>query len=452
MKLHRNGSPRWGAVGWALWVGLALVRGLLYAVLIPPWQAPDETGHFEYAWYIAQLGRVPAATDARPEFEREQIASLYAWRYGDFIGRPLPERMPDRMAKLPSRIFARRSRTFPHRFSPAYLWQALFIWPFRHQDLVFQLYAARFSSVVLNLLIVWMAWRIFRELAPRRWAEAMTAFVVFLPQHTFINAAVGEGPLAELAACVVLYAWLCMLKRGFSWASALAVIGGTAVGLWTKKTALFLIPLDFVILLLAVGRHRGKRGLRWLGFFIALVVGVGILLSHTYAGRYAVGLLSRWWSSPQLYLENGRITLENALRYTFDSFWAQFGWMSVRAGYGWYATVYLLTALALEGWVLPRSGGWPMRPGTKVIMGGALLLALGAWLAFAVTTPSGLAFYQGRYLFPVTVPVAFYWVGGWARWTPPRFRQYAPLGVVGVLIILDATVWFLTLWPDFYAP
>ena len=52
--------------GWlALFLTLALVRGLLYAVATPPWQAPDENGHFEYAWLIAHLERLPTRDDAR---------------------------------------------------------------------------------------------------------------------------------------------------------------------------------------------------------------------------------------------------------------------------------------------------------------------------------------------------------------------------------------------------
>ena len=115
------GNSRWT---WpALWMALALIRGLLYAAVVPPWQAPDEPGHFEYAWHIARLGRLPAPGEILPEFEREQLGSLYAWHYGAFIGRPLPDRMPERISELPSSIFAQYSRTLPGgRFSLAYLW------------------------------------------------------------------------------------------------------------------------------------------------------------------------------------------------------------------------------------------------------------------------------------------------------------------------------------------
>src|SRR6266545_109026 len=47
----------------ALLVALALLHGLLYVWLVPPWQAPDEPAQFEYAALIAALGRTPTVGD-----------------------------------------------------------------------------------------------------------------------------------------------------------------------------------------------------------------------------------------------------------------------------------------------------------------------------------------------------------------------------------------------------
>ncbi|MFN2285492.1 MAG: hypothetical protein ACK2UQ_13805, partial [Anaerolineae bacterium] len=46
---------------WRWLVLLALVtllRGGVYSVLDPPWYAPDEPSHFEYAWLLHDLGRI----------------------------------------------------------------------------------------------------------------------------------------------------------------------------------------------------------------------------------------------------------------------------------------------------------------------------------------------------------------------------------------------------------
>lgn len=439
--------------GWLLpLLSLALVRGLIYIALVPPWQAPDETGHFEHAWLVARSVSAPTQVEPSPAFESELIASLYEWRYGEFVGRPLLEYMPTQMDGLPDYIFAQRSRTLG-RFSLAYIWTAVFLRPFLHQDLVLQLYIARLTSVLLELGIVWLSWRIFKHLVPsHRLASAMTAFVVFLPQHTFINASVSEGPLAELCACATLYGWLQLFGGAVRLRYVMAVLGGTLLGLWTKNTAVFLLPLTILLSVLFLTTRQRERSL-WvwtISASIALIFLGVIVIGQIPAWQWAYSIIAQWISTPELYLENGQPSLGQAIWQLFDSFWAQFGWMNVRAGPAWYVLVYVLTALAMEGWFLPRSRLISVPIYAVWILGIAILLDLGGWLIFAMISPVGLAYSQGRYLFPITVAVAFFLVGGWMRLMPERWQKYFPFGVTILLATMDAAAVFLTLWPYFY--
>jgi hypothetical protein len=444
-----------------LLLGLTLVRGVIYAAVVPPWQAPDETGHFEYAWLMAQEGWLPDQEDISPAFEQELLGSLYERRYGEYIERALPQKMPVRVDDLSESIFARRARTVrSERFSLAYVWQALFLLPVRHQDLVVQLYAARFSSVVLNVVIVWLAWCIFGEVVPERpgLAAAMVAFMVFLPQHTFINASVSDGPLAEAAACIVFYGWLLLFRR--QRARSVSVMGaglaaaGTAVAMWTKKTGAFLLPLDVgALVLLLVLRYRGAARRRRLAYFASGLVLSGILvvlLLRAPVGRSMGRKIEQWWTAPEVYLENEQVSLGEALWQAYDSFWGQFGWMNVRVGDGWYVVVYALGLAAIEGWVWPRWRGWRISRRAKAVLGLGLVLAVAVWLGFVMLTPSGLAYHMGRYLFPAMVAAGFFLVGGWARWMPEQWQKYVLPGVVGVLAVVDATALCTGVWPFFY--
>jgi hypothetical protein len=444
-----------------LLLALTLVRGVMYIAVVPPWQAPDETAHFEYAWLIAHQGRLRDGEKVSPAFEGELLGSLYEWQYGDYTGRGLPSEMPARMNELSESIFARRSRTIVgRRFSLAYVWQALFLLPVRHQDLTVQLYAARFSSVVLNVLIVWLAWQIFGEGMPNRprLVAAMTALVVFLPQHTFINGSVNEGPLTEATACMVIYGWFLLFwqkrARLASVAGAGLVAAGTAVVMWTKKTGAFLLPLDVgaLVLLLVLRFEESTRGRRlaYLAFGLLLSGMVVALLLQTPVGRSMGREIEEWWTAPEVYLENEQISADKALWRTYDSFWGQFGWMNVRVGYGWYAVTYVLALAAVEGWAWPRWRGWRVSRRARGVLGLALALAIAVWLGFVVLTPGGLAFFQGRYLFPAAVPAAFFLVGGWARWVPERWQEAVLPGVVGLLAVVDATAFCLGIWPFFY--
>lgn len=447
------GNSRWT---WpALWMALALIRGLLYAAVVPPWQAPDEPGHFEYAWHIARLGRLPAPGEILPEFEREQLGSLYAWHYGAFIGRPLPDRMPERISELPSSIFAQHSRTLPGgRFSLAYLWAAGFMAPLIHEDLSVLLYLARASSVILNAMVIALAWAIFREAdLPEGWAVAATGFLVFWPQHTFINASVNEGPMAELWATLALWGWIRLFRRGLCPLGLGAIIGGTGLALWTKNTAAPLIPLS-VVYAAAWGYRilRSKRQWGWKltsGVTLAfLLFSAALLPFRTPVGRWVQGALRS--------LEPGNIggeglpPLDQIFRLTVESMWARFGWMNVSAGWFWYGVVYLLLVIALEGWMLPRSRRWRVPSWVIGVMGTFVAFTVAGWMFFVMNVPRGRYYAQGRYMFPAAVPLAFFLAGGWARWIPEGWEGARVFGFLLLWALLDAAAFAFALLPYFY--
>jgi hypothetical protein len=428
---------------------------MIYAVVIPPWQAPDEPGHFEFTWLIAQLGRIPKEADISSAFEQELLASLYEWRYGDLIGRPLPAKMPLRMDDLPLQIFARRARTIlSERFSLAYAWQALFILPFLHQDLAFQLFAVRFSSVWLNVGIVWLAYCMFQKLVPSRpsLSALMTSLMVFLPQHTFINSAVGDGPMAEWMACLVLYSWVCLFQKGFGIWRVVGIVLGTLAAVWSKRTTIFLVPVDVG---LAFGWFLRQRHRFWTWSRVLYVCAGLVLLSLVLWGwsRSSLGVptlrsLNRFLAFPELvWVDERGISFGSALLLMCDSFWANFGWMTLAVSERWYGAVMALTLLSLIGWGtkgdahVPRWGigimATSLLTATLFFIVGGLLLQPFYWL-------------QGRYLFPVTASYAFLFVGGLERLFARRYGHFAVLFLL-FLVLFDVFCIVEYVLPYFYS-
>src|SRR5689334_19002324 len=74
----------------ALLFVLALTHGALYAVITPPWQAPDEVAHFEYAWLMGKLGHTLWNENASPELEQALIQSLYDYHAWTYVRVPTP--------------------------------------------------------------------------------------------------------------------------------------------------------------------------------------------------------------------------------------------------------------------------------------------------------------------------------------------------------------------------
>jgi hypothetical protein len=446
-------APRPSRLWLSLFLLLTLVTGLLYLAVIPPWQGPDETGHFEYAWLLARLGRLPKPQDASPAFERELLGSLYEWRYGEYIGRPLPEAMPLRLNDLPANIFARQSRTvLSGQFSLSYLWQALFLLPTRSQDLADQLRVARLSSVLINVGITWLAFLTFSELTAgrRSLAYAMTAILVLVPQHTFVNSMVGDGPLAELLACLVFYCWARLFGNRREALLVPGILLGTVAALFAKGTAGFLVPLDIGLAVwYGVRRFRlpssdpglparaGSRvptpgSRRWHGWALTgmtvVLSGMAVwLLGHVPSplgvpgeGVIRGGLLAGDW----IWRDPRGFTFTQALLWSHDSFWAYFGWMSLPVSQRWYGALLLAGAAAAFGWVVGRPSRDALAPRAGRLAGAAFLTALVAFVWFSLLRNQGGYYqFQGRYLFPAAVPAVFLLAGGWERVLTPRGQR-----------------------------
>ena len=429
-----------------LWwlIGLAMVHGLVFALLIPPWQAPDETGHFEYIWTLARLGAIPSARDASPQFERALIQSLYQYRYGEYIGRPLPEVMPDRMDDLPITIFARRVRTLLiDRFSIAYVWPALFISLIPDHDLVTQLYLARISAVFINAAIIVVAFLTFQEIEQRDWRTNLVAaaLIALIPQHTFINSTVGEGALAELIAVWVLYCWIRLFRRGPGFWEVAGISAGVGMGISTKATTFFLVPLSIGLAAWWLAEHahwlRQQSGLRLLSCALAGIALTGAVLAFTPALNRALELWRGIASTTTLVWRDARGTsLGEGLLLTYHSFWANFGWMSLPVAEGWYTGIKVLTVAALAGWAFGRGRACPRR-----LVGVLWAFIITAVLAFVVGGLLTQEYYwiQGRYLFTITAPFIYLLVNGLVRWVRPQ--HWRPLGFGLVVAAAGFDLW-----------
>ena len=80
---------------------VALLHGVLYALLMPPWQAPDEVAHFEYAHLLATLGRPISPADDSISLEQAIIQSLYQYHAWPYRGNQPPVQVPSRLDQTP---------------------------------------------------------------------------------------------------------------------------------------------------------------------------------------------------------------------------------------------------------------------------------------------------------------------------------------------------------------
>lgn len=286
-----------------LWVVflLGLAHAGAYALLVPPWQAPDEPGHWEYACLMGRLGRVPQAEERSPELQAEIIASLARHQFWPRVREVQPEPLPTSFAADP--FLARSGRQVGDEPPLYYLVPALICrvpLAIETRLRLTRLYGALLFG--LTAAVVLWGWEAEREeqgsvttRIGRPNSRSTTDFwplplwqalvVALLPMPAFIAGSVNNDGLAILTASAVFAAVLRLQRHGWRWRRAAGLIALLALALTSKKTNLF---LGFWVGLLANAggwrllqeRYAGRKLAQWRlpGIMTIAAVAVGLLL------------------------------------------------------------------------------------------------------------------------------------------------------------------------------
>ncbi|HVG00266.1 MAG TPA: hypothetical protein VND68_10535 [Chloroflexia bacterium] len=259
-------------------LAVALANGVFFSLVLPPWQGPDEHGHFAYAALLYRHGMDDDAVQALQwqeggndhaealALKAAVIASMSEHDWTRLVsGHPTPG-----------------APAFPPGGQDLYL---EFMWQIRQPAPYYWLCAAslhvanalgagvdpfagpaaalrvmRLVSVLLNVALVGLAWLAGVLLGGRRlpWLRlALPLAVALLPMHTFIASVVSNDVISDLAVTALFVALVALLKwpfgrRGVGLAALSVLLLGA--GAFTKLTALVAGgPLLGLVLLVWVG-------------------------------------------------------------------------------------------------------------------------------------------------------------------------------------------------------
>jgi len=447
---------------------LSLLHGLLWVAIVPPWQTPDEPKHFEYVRLLAASDEVVAfateAEAANPELQRQILRSMDEhrfWWYGRAPGYD-PDNPPERFADA----WVLGMHTAFYRSSPVYYW---LVARFQPESLLVGLYLARTFSVVLGALVVFLTGWTARELFPDdplvRYGAP--AFVALTPMFAFVQAGVNNDALVNFLAALAFLLMARLLVRGMSLARLIMLAAVIALAVFTKRTALFLVPVGALATLMWLA-FRSRRPARVIagGGVALLVVLAGVWA--WWAGGGAESVPQEWrWNALRYFFNEpdqpGRIlavlrtpaALPEIGRYLWgmhNSFWGSFGWHIVH-----FPTVFYV---ALAGIGLAAAAGV-----VRLLFADETTLAQRAALitwavALAVAALGATAFFasylilpyppppQGRYLFAAMVPIAVLLCAGLGSWVDEGRRWRALSVGVGSLVVFDlvALVGFVVPW------
>lgn len=406
-----------------------------YAVRTPDWQAPDEPAHYNYVRQIVDEHKLP--TLQMGDWNQAYQDALTAYNFA-----PALTECIDPPQGIPCPSGGLRTIEFEDHQPPLYYLLQAPVYALTGGDLT----AMRMFSALLGAGVVLCAWAVMWTAFPRWPYLALTgaAFVAFIPQHLAILASVSNDALAELIAGLTLLAAAVYLGNSRTFAPEYdtskprhlyPVILGVLVGaaLVTKTTIYFLVGIAVLAVLL-----RGRReGWRIVARHLAAVLIPALLIGGVWWARnvYVYGGLDFTGLSRhdeitigQLrtgdYIDNvlGGSTgqyLENFAQTTFHSFWGQFGWMALPMPTNIYRVFLLFAVAVIAGvglFVWRRGSPRRLRPPQQDIV---LIFAavIGLVVAEYVLYNRDFVQFQGRYLYPALIPLAFLVAVGLNGWT-----------------------------------
>jgi 4-amino-4-deoxy-L-arabinose transferase-like glycosyltransferase len=440
-----------------------LLIGVLYAVYTPAWQAPDEPAHYNYVRYLAEEGSFPVLRlGDYPHAYLEQIKAA---------------RFPPEMPIEPIR--------YEFWQPPLYYLLATPIYRLFDGALV----PLRLLSVVLGAGVVAMAYAIALAIRPgdTTLALAVAAFVAFVPMHLTMMASVNNDALAELLLAIVVL-FLIRLTREPRYKEPasprlahLIIIGFLlGLGLVTKATVYVGIPLALIALLATERRPVpfAQRALALLLPALALAIPWYIRNIAVYGWPDLLGaqnhdavVVGQLRTADYLSSVGWPAYLKDFVTTTFHSFWGQFGWMAVPMDRRIYLALGLLSAFMLVGFVLfvwrredsktGRLEGWKIgsrkhgrqsttsdspepqassHPAIQPSNLPAILIALWLFLTSFVFVYYNvwLVQFQGRYLFPILIPIALLGILGLRMILTKRWVWIAAglCGLAAIIIVV----------------
>ena len=417
-----------------------LLAGALFARFTPAWQLPDEPAHYNYIRQVVEAGCCPRIEPG--DWSSEYLGQLTSGRFA-----------PDLLGELDS-------IQYEDHHPPLYYVLASFVYRLSGGELV----SLRLFSVLLGAGVVVLSYLVSRRILPDQPQVALgaMALVAFLPQHLHMMSAVNNDALAELIVGLALLWFLRCLGADTVPIWQLGLIVGLAF--LTKLTIYFLAFPGALAIWLKWRRSGGPtsellRSLAVFGLAAGLIGGAWWLRNTAvygipdFFGLAAHDLVvADQPRTADFIAAHGPVAYAGELAgTTFRSFWGQFGWMALPLDTvlgGWIYRGFGLLLLAGLSGALLASRRNEKAPAAWVLLPVIVLIALLQFAYYNIEFQQ----WQGRYLFPALIPIAFllaYGVDDWRGRLPQNWgwtRWLTPLALSG-LFMLDIYLLFRVIVP-----
>jgi 4-amino-4-deoxy-L-arabinose transferase-like glycosyltransferase len=427
-----SSGRRSAADGWPLILAAFLLL-VAWSFAVPVFESPDEMHHWQYARYLHDAHRLPLYG---PAFVEANSPPLYY---------ALVAPVATESASPPPALWYDVNGSLVMPFAPRFFQNAggdfLRYRPIR---------LARFISVLMSVLTVWLCWRAGQRLGGNSLAILCASLVAFLPQFTFRGTAVSNDVLVTMMAAATLLCIVRLLQEPFTWRLGSAAAVALSAAYLAKISAICLIgPVT-----LAIWWTEGSAPQRL--FRIVGVLGLAGLIVAPWSLRNVV-LYGDPFASGAMPGAVGQIMSYRSLtspyfRTTFPSlmwrsFVGLFGWMNLMLPEVYYRIFWVLGLLGLGSVAFQVA---TRRRDARIVTILAAIVVLN--LAVVIHINRSFEQPQGRYMFVALPALALLVAMGLdARPRSPSGVKAAATLAIG-LAVLNGVILIRYLIPAYYPP
>jgi hypothetical protein len=243
-------------------ISLIAVKTLLFTVVLPPWQGPDEPFHFKMAYVFAD-----PMTDIQ-KLDIDVVSSLQQHRFREYTDDTQPD---DTIPKLSK-----------HKLMGYYALLGMLFGPFANLSLTEKMFLGRLFSAAYYLIIVGFVYLLSRRMftgSEGYWVSlGAVSFVGLQPQYSFFSITLNSDNLISFLLTVILCCIVCIASRKRDtaessmhryWLWSIAIFA-VLMGLFVKRTAMVGVMLFF--LSIPIVMYKGRRSLILAGPIVAVLL------------------------------------------------------------------------------------------------------------------------------------------------------------------------------------
>ncbi|HIQ05159.1 MAG TPA: phospholipid carrier-dependent glycosyltransferase, partial [Anaerolineae bacterium] len=462
---------------WALVILAAyLALGVVYSTTTPLWEGDMEWAHYRFMRYLALTHRLPPLPDVNEEFSSDGRLRNY-WQFTE-----------NRQYSQPPLYYALGGLIISSVNLEDDLWPVTNLygfhasalgganvaihggeeaWPYRGTVLAAHL--ARWYSILLGAITVWLTYLTVRLIMPGQPAVALLAMAVngFAPTFLFESSVINNDIMVTMFGSLATYFMLRILLRDARWQDFLWLAIAISLALLSKYNAIALIApaATLLVVLLYQSWRSGSLSKRRLAALLTLPTGLLILsgwwflrnkLVHgAYIPRF-IRLTTRIAQEPET-IRNRFQALSateafDSLVRALNNFWAAFGWGErIHIHPLLYIVLYGLMVLAALGVLLWLRRERRFHPTIAVLILAVTIIAYWAQGAGRLWA-QGSKSVQGRYMLPSMPAMAVLMALGLSSLMPHRRASLIAVLVGGGFFLSGALAIPLYLRPAYARP